>query len=210
MADLYSSTSLLHIFFITGVLGCGCAWLAGRAIALTWRPITMVVGAAVLMGLAVRFIHFALFEERLFAPTTVAGRNRNSVRGHASCLPAHPRVADGSTVLLALSNEKSIELACAARRALTTPALNSTKIARDLARRIGQQYCRFPAPRERSPLQGKPYETPKIYRSDVGRLHRTDGSRHDAKPGAGHHPRSLIVTGNEAACWVARIAPTRA
>ncbi len=71
MADLYSSTSLLHIFFITVVLGCGCAWLAGRAIALTWRPIPMVLGAAILMGLAVRFIHFALFEEPLNAPVTL-------------------------------------------------------------------------------------------------------------------------------------------
>ena len=65
---IYSSSSLLHIFFITVVLGCGCAWLAGSAIAQTWRPIAMVFGAAVLMGLAVRFIHFALFDEPLLAP----------------------------------------------------------------------------------------------------------------------------------------------
>ncbi|MBR1222856.1 hypothetical protein JQ557_32980 [Bradyrhizobium sp. U87765 SZCCT0131] len=72
MNELYSSTSLLHIFFITIVFGCGCAWLAGRAIALTWRPIPMVLGAAVLMGLAVRFVHFALFGEALNAPLTLA------------------------------------------------------------------------------------------------------------------------------------------
>jgi uncharacterized protein DUF6867 len=71
MSELFSTASLLHIFFITIVLGCGCAWLAGRAIALTWRPIAMLLGAAVLMGLAVRFIHFALFEEPLFAPVTL-------------------------------------------------------------------------------------------------------------------------------------------
>ena len=44
----------------------------GRAIALTWRPIPMVLGAAVLMGLAVRFVHFALFGEPLNAPLTLA------------------------------------------------------------------------------------------------------------------------------------------
>jgi hypothetical protein len=71
MNDLLSGDSLLHIFFITIVLGCGCAWLAGRAIALTWRPVAMVFGAAILMGLAVRFIHFALFEETLLAPVTL-------------------------------------------------------------------------------------------------------------------------------------------
>jgi hypothetical protein len=71
MSELFSIASLLHIFFITIVLGCGGAWLAGRAIALTWRPPVMVLGAAVLMGLAVRFIHFALFEEPLLAPATL-------------------------------------------------------------------------------------------------------------------------------------------
>ncbi|MEW6640125.1 MAG: DUF6867 family protein [Pseudomonadota bacterium] len=71
MSDLFSIESLLRIFFITGVLGCGCAWLAGRAIALTWRPLPMVLGAAVLMGLAVRFVHFALFGEPLTPLTLV-------------------------------------------------------------------------------------------------------------------------------------------
>ena len=71
MSDLLSTDALLRILFITIVLGCGCAWLAGRAIALTWRPPVMVLGAAVLMGLAVRFVHFALFQEPLFAPLTL-------------------------------------------------------------------------------------------------------------------------------------------
>ncbi len=71
MTEIYSGTSLLHIVFVTIILGCGCAWLAGRAIALTWRPIGMVFGAAILMGLAVRFIHFALFNERLLAPASL-------------------------------------------------------------------------------------------------------------------------------------------
>ena len=71
MSDLLPMDVLLRSFFITVVLGCGCAWLAGRAIALTWRPPVMVLGAAVLMGLAVRFVHFALFREPLFAPLTL-------------------------------------------------------------------------------------------------------------------------------------------
>ena len=64
--------SLLHFLLITVVLGCGCAWLAGRAIALTWRSPLMVLGAAILMGLGVRFVHFALFGEALLAPATLA------------------------------------------------------------------------------------------------------------------------------------------
>jgi hypothetical protein len=61
-------TTLLHFLLINLMLGCGCAWLAGQAIAQTWRPPVMVLGAAVLMGLAVRFVHFVLFGEPLLAP----------------------------------------------------------------------------------------------------------------------------------------------
>ncbi len=56
---------LLRILVLTVVFGCGAAWLAGRAIALTWRSPLMVLGAALLIGLAVRFLHFALFEDPL-------------------------------------------------------------------------------------------------------------------------------------------------
>jgi hypothetical protein len=69
MSSLLSPASLLHILFITGILGCGCAWLAGRAIALTWRSPVMVLGAALLMGCAVQFVQFALFSEPLLAAT---------------------------------------------------------------------------------------------------------------------------------------------
>lgn len=130
MADLYSSTSLLHIFFITVVLGCGCAWLAGRAIALTWRPIPMVLGAAILMGLAVRFIHFALFEEPLNAPVTLLVETA-ILFAVAMLAYQRTRAADGSPVLLALSNERPVELAAASRRAGRQRALNSTKKARE-------------------------------------------------------------------------------
>jgi hypothetical protein len=70
MSALYSNESLLQVLFITCVVGCGCAWLAGRAIALTWRPAYVVIGAMLLMGGAVRFFHFALFGEELFVPQT--------------------------------------------------------------------------------------------------------------------------------------------
>lgn len=53
--------ALSQFVFITGLLGCGCAWLTGRAIALSWRPPLIVAGAALLLTLAVRFVHFALF-----------------------------------------------------------------------------------------------------------------------------------------------------
>ncbi len=47
---------------VTVVLGGSAAWQAGRAIAQTWRPWLQVVLYMVILGAAVRFIHFALFD----------------------------------------------------------------------------------------------------------------------------------------------------
>jgi hypothetical protein len=46
---------------VTVVLGGGAAWLAGRAVADTWRPWWQAIVYALILGGAVRFIHFALF-----------------------------------------------------------------------------------------------------------------------------------------------------
>jgi hypothetical protein len=70
MPQLYAADSLLHVLFLTFILGCGCAWMAGRAIAQSWRPAWIAVAAMVLMGGAVRFLHFALFQEPLLEPVT--------------------------------------------------------------------------------------------------------------------------------------------
>jgi hypothetical protein len=60
MMEFYEGESLAQIFVITGIIGGGAAWLAGRAIAQTWRPLWHVVGYMLLLGFAVRFAHFAL------------------------------------------------------------------------------------------------------------------------------------------------------
>jgi hypothetical protein len=44
------------------VLGGGAAWQAGLAIAQTWRPWWHAVLYMLILGAAVRFIHFALFD----------------------------------------------------------------------------------------------------------------------------------------------------
>jgi hypothetical protein len=68
MSTLYVNEALLQTIFVTFVVGCGCAWQAGRSIALTWRSAWTAVRAMVLLGLAVRFLHFALFREPLLLP----------------------------------------------------------------------------------------------------------------------------------------------
>ena len=46
---------------VTIILGGGAAALSGRAIAATWRPWGQAVAYSLILGGAVRFIHFALF-----------------------------------------------------------------------------------------------------------------------------------------------------
>jgi predicted permease len=56
----------------TLVLGAGAAYITGRAIAETWRPLWQVVVYALLLGLVVRFMHFALFDEVLISARNYA------------------------------------------------------------------------------------------------------------------------------------------
>jgi small-conductance mechanosensitive channel len=58
----------IGLFLLVSVfMGGGAAWLAGRAIASTWRPWWHVAGYMLILGAAVRFIHFALFEGTLLS-----------------------------------------------------------------------------------------------------------------------------------------------
>ena len=57
----YEEDSLSVFVLVTVILGGGAAALAGRAVALTWRPWWQVVAYMLMLGAAVRFIHFALF-----------------------------------------------------------------------------------------------------------------------------------------------------
>ena len=56
------------IFLLVSVImGASTAYVSGRAIAETWRPFWHGIVYALVIGLAVRFIHFALFEEILLS-----------------------------------------------------------------------------------------------------------------------------------------------
>ena len=57
----YQENSFGDFVLVTVVLGGGAAWLAGRAVAATWRPWWQVVIYMLILGAVVRFIHFSLF-----------------------------------------------------------------------------------------------------------------------------------------------------
>jgi hypothetical protein len=55
---------------LTVILGGGMAFVSGKSIAETWRPLWQVPAYMFILAAGVRFLHFALFEE-IF----VSGRN---------------------------------------------------------------------------------------------------------------------------------------
>ena len=68
IAELFYEEDSLGVFLlVTVVLGGGAAWLAGRAIAATWRPWWHVAFYMLILATAVRFLHFALFDATLLS-----------------------------------------------------------------------------------------------------------------------------------------------
>lgn len=62
--------SSLPVFLgVTCILAGGAAWLTGQAVAANWRPAWQVVLYSFLLGLADRFIVFALFDGELLSLT---------------------------------------------------------------------------------------------------------------------------------------------
>ena len=64
---LYEEPSAWLFVLVTCVLGGGAAWMTGRAYAITWSsPLSLVV-ALLLLGVATRFIHHAMFAGTMFS-----------------------------------------------------------------------------------------------------------------------------------------------
>ena len=62
---LYEEPTVWLFLLVTVVMGGWLAWMTGRAMALTWKPNFQLVLYILVLGLVLRFIHFALFEATL-------------------------------------------------------------------------------------------------------------------------------------------------
>ena len=65
---LYEEGSFGVFLLVTVILGGGASALAARAIAATWRPWWQVVAYSLILAMAVRFFHYALFDGTLLSP----------------------------------------------------------------------------------------------------------------------------------------------
>ena len=64
---LYEEPSFWLFALITVAMGGWAAWRTGIAIAKTWKPVILLVPYMLILGMAVRFIHFAMFHGSLFS-----------------------------------------------------------------------------------------------------------------------------------------------
>lgn len=67
MGVVYDNTLAAYLI-ITVLLGGGAAWLTGRALAGTWRPMWQTVVYSALLTLPVRFLHYSLSGGTLLSP----------------------------------------------------------------------------------------------------------------------------------------------
>lgn len=64
---LYEEKTIWLFLLVTVVMGGWAAWMTGRAVAVTWRPLVQLVLYVLMLGLVLRFIHFALFQGTLLS-----------------------------------------------------------------------------------------------------------------------------------------------
>jgi hypothetical protein len=64
--SLIAEKSFAAFFLVTIVLGGGAAFMSGRALARSWKPFARVAVYMLLLGVAVRFLHWGLFSDATY------------------------------------------------------------------------------------------------------------------------------------------------
>ncbi len=67
MGIIYEESSIWLFLLVTCILGGTAAWMSGRAVANGWQPLPQLIFYLLLLGVAVRFIHHALFGGTMFS-----------------------------------------------------------------------------------------------------------------------------------------------
>jgi hypothetical protein len=57
---LFEDQSIWIFLLVSVVMGGAAAWTSGKSLAQTWRPAWQIVPAMLVLGLGIRFIHFAM------------------------------------------------------------------------------------------------------------------------------------------------------
>ena len=96
----YEEGSFGVFLLVTVILGGGAAALAGRAIAETWRPWWQVVAYMLILGGAVRFIHFACSAARCCRCIIMSSTARSASPADVSAFATPRAGADGRAISL--------------------------------------------------------------------------------------------------------------
>jgi hypothetical protein len=64
---LYEGSSIWLFLLVTVAMGGWAAWRTGIALAKTWKPVFILVPHMLMLGFAVRFIHFSMFHGTLLS-----------------------------------------------------------------------------------------------------------------------------------------------
>lgn len=64
---IYEAPTISRFLLVTVFLGGGAAWISGRSTSQQWRPWIVLFFSVLGLGIAVRFIHHALFGGTMFS-----------------------------------------------------------------------------------------------------------------------------------------------
>lgn len=65
--SFFWENGFLSFLILTVILGGSAAYMSGRAVAVQWKTVQLLAFYSFLLSLAIRFLHFALFEARLIS-----------------------------------------------------------------------------------------------------------------------------------------------
>ena len=114
-SDLYAGgeNGLWVFILVTVLMGGLAAYASGKAIAQTWRPFWHVPLYMLAIAAAVRFFHFALFEEPLLSLTSYVVDFAIAFVAASLGYRLRARAPDGGPVRLAVPSPRPVRLASA-------------------------------------------------------------------------------------------------